>query len=507
MSAGFWIAQGQRHVVTGDFEAAATAFDNALATDPSSAIALGGLGHCLGRIGRRSEACGRLTQAARLLGQRARRAADAGPLLDVAQELHALRAFQASLPPIERALRLAPTDARCHYLHAHALWRLRRLEDARLSAGRAVALAPHASNARIFLATLEAEAGDLDAARRRLEGIVGRDGDPNVARAEFELGRILDRLGECDRAFECFASSGRRQLARPELARHRLGSLVEELGLDRERCTPAWFERWRGLPADGSPDPVFLVGFYRSGTTLLEQMLAAHPAVQSSDEADLMPQVAKALHRMGPPGAHWTERIEAAGIAGIARLRRHFWSAAEAAIDGPVRTLRLIDKTALNTVNLGLLRTLFPTAPVIFALRDPRDACLSAFMQAFVPNALTTHCLDWDRLAQFYDVVMTHWKAMAPRLSPAPVVVRYESLVADPRDALQPVLALLGLDWDGRMDRFHERAAARTIATPSFADVARPVHGGARGRWRRYASRFDAVADRLAPHLRDFGYP
>jgi hypothetical protein len=216
--------------------------------------------------------------------------------------------------------------------------------------------------------------------------------------------------------------------------------------------------------------------------------------------------VSRTLFRSQPdPTLHWTERFASLGPEAADHLRAAYRQrAAEClgTLDGRI----LLDKTALNTLNLGLIRAIFPRAHIVFALRDPRDVLLSCFMQAFAPTPLTAQFLDWMAGARFYAAVMNHWQALGASVQAPLSVVRYEQLVADPRGALAPVLEALNLAWHANQDQFHDRVSEYGVSTPSYAEVARPLYATSVGRWRAYAKHFQVVRSELEPHVTALGY-
>ncbi len=499
------LRQARECLLQGDLSAASALFRQVLEREPGADAALAGLGHCLGRLGREREAVATLRQAASLVGRRLGSKDDPAPLLDLAWELQQVGAARDSLAPIEQALRRRPVLARAHHLKALALERCGDFKAARLSAGRALALAPGELNAAVLLASLEARCGDLEGARRRLQGIVASRHGAVHSRAVLELGRVLDKQGDAQGAFPLFVRAGALQRARP--GRRTEGQVAAWMLREQAHCRRSWLAGLTDPPEEDQADPIFLMGFYRSGTTLMEQMLAAHSTIVSSGEAGLIPQTMAELDRLAPPdGRHWSERMGGLGADGRRHLRRHYWRLARAWFPGCTADTRLLDKTTLNTVNLGFIRALFPRAPILFALRDPRDVCLSCFMQAFAPGPLTDHFLDWQEGVRFYAAVMDHWNVLSQELTPDWRPLRYESLTADPRGTLEPLLDWLGLAWEGAQARFHEQARAGEIVTPSFAEAVRPIYGHAVGRWQAYAPFFAPVEGFLAPHVAGFGY-
>ena len=167
----------------------------------------------------------------------------------------------------------------------------------------------------------------------------------------------------------------------------------------------------------------------------------------------------------------------------------------------------LIDKSPLHTIHAAFLRMLFPKAPILFMRRHPLDVCLSCFMQDFTMNSFMTHYTTPEGVARVYDVVMRSWVAMQDWLSPAPLVVRYEELVATPEPVLRRIVSHLGLRWDDRLLDHTGHARSRgLINTPSYEQVTQPINAKAVDRWRRYQDQLEETARIVAPWLREFEY-
>ena len=140
-------------------------------------------------------------------------------------------------------------------------------------------------------------------------------------------------------------------------------------------------------------------------------------------------------------------------------------------------------------------------------IRDPRDACLSAYLQQMPPGASTAPLLSWQGTADFYAATMRWWLEVRAQLGLGWHEIRYEHLVEDFEATMRPALALAGLDWDEALTRFHERGAGRFVSTPSRAQVTQPLYRTAVARWRRYAAEIEPIAPTLAPFVEAFGYP
>ena len=485
----------------GDELPAEMAYRQALAAG-AGAVARLGLGMALARQLRPREARAELLAAASELPRQLKGAALADALTELAATLVELHAEADAQKPLERALKLVPTAARAHHLHAQALARAGLPAAALAAARRAHTLAgAGASNAAILLATLEGRQGQPDAALARLAAIA--QDDPNHARARFEMARLADARGDYLAAFALLREAGACARRAPAGAAFDLDAVHRELAADAALAADWPFS---ATPDDALPAPAFLLGFYRSGTTLIEQILAGHPAVLGSDEADLVPWVLRALAR--ETRLPWAEALRQGGEPLRRGLRERYWARARQLFGAEPERRLLLDKTALNSVNLAFIHALFPEARIVFVARDPRDACVSTFMQALRPNALSAQFLDWERGVRFYVAVARHALSLREYLPLAWLTLRYEDVLDDYRGAAERALVHLGLGWDDAVADYRRGAAARRLSTPSREAVTEPLNRHAVGRWRRYAFAFsDTERAQLAPVLDALGYP
>jgi hypothetical protein len=260
------------------------------------------------------------------------------------------------------------------------------------------------------------------------------------------------------------------------------------------------------LPASRpSPSParghVFLLGFPRSGTTLLEQVLASHPAVATLDERDLLSEAESELLR--PDGG--MARLAALDEQELEHYRAAYWLGVER-LQRPTEGKVLVDKLPLHTVRLPLIARLFPEAKILFALRDPRDVVLSCFRRSFRVNASMYEFVTLERAAAFYDAVMGLGLRCRERLALTVRETRYEDLVGDFDAEAARICAFIGVEWDARLRDFAEAARGRVIRTPSAGQVRRGLYASGQGQWRRYEAQMTAVQPTLAPWVERFGY-
>lgn len=318
----------------------------------------------------------------------------------------------------------------------------------------------------------------------------------NPMRRETLIGNIAERMGQSARAFAAFERMNRAVLAD---TRPRKGpSFRESVEADLAGWTAEWAASWSTPVAKDSTrrDPIFLVGFPRSGTTLLDTMLMGLAELSVLEER---PMIAETLAEVG------SEDIATLPSQRIAVLRDSYFT--NAARHGWQEDRWLVDKHPLNMTRAPLIRRLFPDARFILAERHPADVVLSCFMANFRLNHATRSFTDLTEAAQTYDTVFRAWHRACELFGIAAHPVRYERLVEDPRAELQPLVDWLGLAWNDRLLAHEETARTRTRArTASYAQIGEKLYTRASGRWRRYADQLAPVMPILEPWARRMDY-
>jgi tetratricopeptide (TPR) repeat protein len=322
---------------------------------------------------------------------------------------------------------------------------------------------------------------------------------------EFPLAKSLDALQRYDEAFATLRDAHRSQAAllkmtAPILTARGAPSMV----ITRFGCDP---EDVAGWSDPGAPpleeSPVFIVAFPRSGTTLLELTLDAHPGLESMDE---QPFVQAALDDLLAEGAAYPERMAALTPVQLAAIRSRYWERVRTKV-ALESGRRLVDKNPLNILRLPVIRRLFPQAPIILAVRHPFDVLLSCFMQHFRTPDFALLCADLETLALGYRRTFDFWYRQAELLAPRVLELRYESFTADFAAEVGRVLEFLQLPWDDAVLRPQENAREkRFISTPSYSQVIEPVHRKAVDRWRAYEAHLAPMQPALAPYLERWGY-
>jgi tetratricopeptide (TPR) repeat protein len=498
------LAQAVSFHRAGNLRAADQAFRAVVDARPKEALGWLGLGQVAYELGRRDEGL-----------QHVRRAAS----LDPAQAMFCvtladmqLKSSQpeAALKSAEQALEIDPKNVTALTLAAMCHERKNDFQGGVAFVDRAMAIDPAHPEACMTRGRLLRRCNRLAEAKELFEQLLKLDVRSEFRhRALHELGVVLDKLGEHEAAFDAFERSG--QLESQGQAARRIDRSFWPKRIEgyRAHVDAATLGRWtRADFTDEHPVPAFLVGFPRSGTTMTEQILAAHPRVVTSNEGPILRFVADALEEMVPAGATLGEKLAHVTREQVARLRDTYWTQAAVNAEGADLTGRVfVDKLPLNIIDLALINVVLPEARIMVALRDPRDVCISAFFQGFRLNSAMINFLWWDRTIEFYEEVMRLWLELREITTLRFVEIRYEDTVRDLEAQARRVLDLLGVEWDESVLSFHEQAKDRFIATPSFTAVTEPVHTRAIGRWHNYADHFNAaLRERLAPFVEAFGY-
>ena len=315
-------------------------------------------------------------------------------------------------------------------------------------------------------------------------------------------GKILDKAEAFDDAFDAFVRMNERLQTSDAYTRIDTESYLADL-----RSLNDQLGGLGGIPRDhafsATPDaPAFLVGFPRSGTTLLETILFSHSRVVILDEK---PAVDRSRASLGPVrdlralGALTDNDVAPLRAAYFREVRKHV-------PDRGVDTV-LIDKLPLNSLEAPFIHRLFPNAKFILAVRHPLDCILSCFMQNFGLNPAMANMLDLARIVDFYCLTMEIW-TRSERLFDLQVhMLRYEDLVVDMPGEIARLLTFLGLEWEETVHNYQSTALQRgVINTPSYSQVIQPLYRDASYRWKHYARHLEPFIEQVQPWISHFGY-
>lgn len=306
---------------------------------------------------------------------------------------------------------------------------------------------------------------------------------PPGSMAEIEA---LEHVGRFDEAFARIVARNQAQAAAaPDLKVHE-EALLKVAAVLRGWFTPAAFAR--GLKGNGTTWPIFVLGMPRTGSTLVEQILASHSKVQGMGENEGV------LHRIvrEEGSAIRPDRLVSGDLDRLVRtylkrMRERGWTGDS----------KLVDKYPTNYLHVGLIRLAFPRAVILHTVRDPIDTCFACYRQAFAPEGVP-YALDLAHVGAHYRgyrEMMDHWARVTPG---AVIEVAYEDLVADLDGQARRLLKACGLPWEDACLRFYE--TERVITTASRTQVRRPIYGEAMGRWKAYRQHLGPLIEALGPY-------
>jgi tetratricopeptide (TPR) repeat protein len=331
-----------------------------------------------------------------------------------------------------------------------------------------------------------------------------RPGDPELAALEqlagderldpekhvyvaFALGKALDDVGRYEQAFAHLRAANalkRRQIDYDEAA------YVAACQAIRQVFGPELFTRFAGA-GDPSPAPIFVLGMPRSGSTLIEQILASHPQVHGAGELDNLNQLVREICDADGRTIPFPQCIGSLDDDGLRRLGEAYLASLPPLADGKIR---ITDKMLGNFFSVGLIRLILPNARIIHTVRDPVDTCLSCFSKIFVcGHAFSYDLTELGAFYRGYHQLMAHWRSVLP--AGAMLEVSYEDVVDNQERQARRLIEFCGLAWDDRCLDFHKHD--RPIATASNVQVRQPLYRSSVARWRRYAPYLEPLLAQL----------
>jgi len=494
---------GQVLHALGQSDAAIACYQEVIRQKPDLVNAHVTLARALTELGELDAAVGCLRQALR------RNPDDTSLLKPLSQLLRDTGEFDAAVRCIRKIIQREPQSAEAQYNLGLAMEDLGDLDEALECYRHTLQRNPSFTKARLSEACILEKKGEVQLAYELIEPLVKSEGHDvgvavlfaNLSRqlgtpedaahrletvlhrrelsakwqivAHTNLGEVYDNLGRYDAAFAHFRQANELKPGRFDIARHTrtIDDIISTFSPRRMAQLPR--------AAGHSTLPVFIVGMPRSGTSLVEQILASHPRVYGAGELTVLGEMAESLPaRIGsavgfPNCIRDLDQHNADELAKdyVTRLRRYSSGAG-----------RVTDKMPYNYLRVGLIRLLFPAAPIIHCVRDPRDTCLSCYFSNFLATQTFTN--DLQSLADYYVHyirLMAHWRETldAPMFE-----VCYEDLVREPEHICRELLKHLELDWDPRCLQFHQ--SKRFMNTASYQQVRQPIYTNSVGRWRNY---------------------
>lgn len=433
--------------------------------------------------------------------------------LQIGKKMTEIGHMEESLSTFRKALQLQADDSDANYQFLFRLEKLNRTDEAwsilQAFEDKCCSHAPLYDISKklyILKARLEYRRGNTDASRKMLEKFL-KDNPihSHHAMACGWLGKILDSLGEYDSAMRAFNEYNKIIAATPvaiEMIQKSNAALADiEASLRWYGDKPS-FGWQRPIIRDNLAQPIVLVGFPRSGTTLLDQILNSHTALITIEEKATLANIAGKFY-----GSE--EKLRSLwSLSGhdLSICRQTYWSNAANFLGEPINNSMLVDKLSLNIRRLDIYARLFPEIKIIVALRDPRDVVLSNYMQMYRLNPEMAANLSLTNSARYYSKVMQLYLIFRKFIPDNIHEIRYEDVVCNLKVESIKLLQFLGLEWECGLERYYESAKGRYIRTPSYDQVTKPIYHDAIGRWKNYECHLEGIKPILQPFVKEFGY-
>jgi tetratricopeptide (TPR) repeat protein len=449
----------------GRYEEAEAHFRKVISRRPNHAEAHVNLGIALLPRGRFQDAENSFRRALSL------KATDLAARSNLGQALLLMGRLDSARIEFEKVLKVAPRHADALYgmgmiARAHG-----RFDDAEAMLQRALVANPQMARAWSALASLRRmNSSDVVWLKRAQQTAASLTAVHDEAEVRFAIGKYFDDLGNYEKAFDSYKRAN--ELLKTLAAEYDNGVHARFVDDMTRVYTPEKISHAK-IGSSTSDKPIFVVGMPRSGTSLVEQILASHPAVAGAGELPFWNDVVRrreAQVRREILGTQLRQKV----AEDYLRTLQHQCPDAQ----------YVVDKTPLNSDYLGVIHSVFPNARIIYMRRDPIDTCLSCYFQHF---ALTLNfSLDLSDLAHYYAEharLISHWRKVLP---PGTILdVPYEELVANQEVWTRKILDFLGLAWDERCLQFH--TTQRAVVTSSYWQVRQPLYRGSVQRWRKYS--------------------
>lgn len=483
----------------GRLDEAIASFGKALEINPSFAEAHNNLGTALKRQGRLVEAISSFRKAVHITPRFAEAHNGLGAaLMDQGHPDEAIKSFR-------RAIQIKPDYVDAHSNLCGLYETQNNLEEFEKAVEQA-ALNCGEGNSEILcrLAQLASRKNQFEDAVGYLNRVQIEKLQTPLKWAYFSLlGKACDKLGRFEEAFSAIGKLNELIKASAEARKFKAEKFLNSVQSRKKAWTSDVKPVWAHATASAKQiSPVFLVGFPRSGTTLLDSILRSHPGIGVVEEKPMVGEMSKALKQV-----QTIETLNGLSAADILGLRDAYFKELKIHLEPDDEGKLIVDKFPLYIAHAGLIHRVFPDAKFILALRHPCDCVLSCFMQNFKLNDAMMNFLDLEQAAKLYAAVMELWSVYRQKLGLEVHVLKYEDLVQDLEGTCKPLIGFLGLKWDDNLHNYQKTALGRGIIdTPSYSQVVQPLYRQASGRWTSYRKQMEPVLPVLQPWIEAFGY-
>lgn len=457
----------------------------ALVTAPAFEDALLKLGDVLHASGKTSEA---MQVFAHFLADHPDHVATLHTMIRISGEIGD---YERTIEFHERLLALIKDQPESWVSYGNTLKTVGRFADAVMAYRHAIAIDPTRTESWWALSNMKAGQLNADDVLCMEELVAGTESGQQKMYLHFALGKALEDNGSYDRSFFHYAAGNRERLA---LRPHDSAEITEKVDQTIAFFTSTFFERTAGF-GDQSPDPIFIVSLPRSGSTLLEQILSSHSAIEGTSELPHIPSMVRRLlaDRWEDPKARYPDLLDLLDRKAAAELGRKYL--AEAAKHRKTDRPYFIDKLPTNWLHIGLIQLMLPNATIIDARREPMACCFANFKQHFARGQTFAYSLsDVGEYYRLYVRTMAHFDDVLPGRV---IRMQHEDLLDDPEAQVRRLMTAIGVPFEENCLRFYENA--RPVRTPSSEQVRRPINRDAVDLWRHYEPWLDELKQALGP--------
>lgn len=438
---------------------------------------------------------------------------DLALLISLGRHYRRLRRPELAGACFERAVLADPSSVEAHACLAEWYEQDRRVDKA-LDCVQSC-LSRHPSNGHLLhvKAHLLHRKGQNSEAETNLRELLSRPSlNPNVAAsANHLLGVVLDALGQYDEAWRLIeiSKAHKRQTSNAAALERNFDQSIRARKELLAALTPAMIQAWRkeAEAASSPPAPALLGGFPRSGTTLLEQVLGAHPGILVFDEPEAFAEEVAIRLSPPPPAKNLSiKALNSLSAGDCARFRDRYFKSLSRETHEPPGAELFLDKNPSITAILPSWLRVFPRSKLVIALRDPRDVVVSCFFQNLPLTAANVNFLSLERTAGFYADAMDVWLRLRELGECDWIETKYEDLVGNLESEGSRVTNFLGLPWHPAQASFYETAKKKFVYAPTYAEVTKPVYRHSIGRWEHYAAALAPLQELLVKYCKAFGY-
>ncbi len=315
------------------------------------------------------------------------------------------------------------------------------------------------------------------------------------------LAKSYDSIGEFDKSFNCFveANNSTYQIYKNKYNKEYYIDLINQ----RIKFYSKFELKKSNYKFQKQINPIFLIGFPRSGTTLLDTILRTHNSIEVIEEKPIVQELIDYVKTKTNDNISNLEKIDRNYYD---KIRNIYFKKRNEYIKFDKKKI-YIDKLPLNLIFIGEIYRFFPNAKFIFALRNPYDTILSCFMQQFAPNDAMMNFTSLEDASTFYDLSMSLYRKYHKLFKSNIFEIKYEDVVTDFDNSIKKLLKFLGLEWEEGVRKFYQTASKRgIISTPSYNQVNKPIYKKSINRWKNYEDKFENIKPKLNKWINEFKY-